>query len=120
MAATLDHAQAALAAARGAGLAVERAEVATVASDVLVRLEPGPFAARLTGATRAFATRPPTCAATSSRPDAGARRTWRRRGVRTNGAHLEWLRGFFAQRRRGSRAPRGSEPIACGEAWSLG
>ena len=54
MAATLDHAQAALAAARGAGLAVERAEVARVASNVLVRLEPGPFAARLTGATEGF------------------------------------------------------------------
>ena len=40
MAATLDHAQAALAAARGAGLAVERAEVARVASNVLVRLDP--------------------------------------------------------------------------------
>jgi hypothetical protein len=52
--ATLDHAQAALAAARGAGLAVERAEVARVASNVLVRLEPGPFAARLTGATEGF------------------------------------------------------------------
>lgn len=54
VAATLDHAQAALAAARGAGLAVERAEVARVASNVLVRLEPGPFAARLTGATEGF------------------------------------------------------------------
>jgi aminoglycoside phosphotransferase (APT) family kinase protein len=52
--ATLDHAQAALSAARGAGLAVERAEVARVASNVLVRLEPGPFAARLTGATEGF------------------------------------------------------------------
>jgi aminoglycoside phosphotransferase (APT) family kinase protein len=52
--ATLDHARAALAAARGAGLAVERAEVAKVASNVLVRLEPGPFAARLTGATEGF------------------------------------------------------------------
>ena len=52
--ATLDHAQAALAAARGAGLAVERAGVARVASNVLVRLEPGPFAARLTGATEGF------------------------------------------------------------------
>jgi hypothetical protein len=52
--ATLDHAQAALAAARGAGLAVERAQVARVASNVLVRLEPGPFAARLTGATEGF------------------------------------------------------------------
>jgi aminoglycoside phosphotransferase (APT) family kinase protein len=54
VAARLDHAQAALAAARGAGLAVERAEVARVASNVLVRLEPGPFAARLTGATEGF------------------------------------------------------------------
>jgi aminoglycoside phosphotransferase (APT) family kinase protein len=52
--ATLDHAQAALAAARGAGLAVERAEVARVASNVLVRIEPGPVAARLTGATEGF------------------------------------------------------------------
>jgi len=52
--ATLDHAQAALSAARGVGLAVERAEVARVASNVLVRLEPGPFAARLTGATEGF------------------------------------------------------------------
>ena len=52
--ATLDHAQAALSAARGAGLAVERAEVARVASNVLVRLAPGPFAARLTGATEGF------------------------------------------------------------------
>jgi hypothetical protein len=52
--ATLDHARAALAAARRAGLAVERAEVARVASNVLVRLEPGPFAARLTGATAGF------------------------------------------------------------------
>jgi hypothetical protein len=51
---TLDHAQAALAAARGAGLAVERAEVVAVASNVLVRLEPGPVAARLTGATAPF------------------------------------------------------------------
>jgi hypothetical protein len=52
--ATLDHAQAALAAARGAGFAVERAEVARVAANVLVRLEPGPVAARLTGATAGF------------------------------------------------------------------
>jgi hypothetical protein len=51
VAATLDHGQAALAAARSAGLAVEGAEVARVASNVLVRLEPGPSAARLTGAT---------------------------------------------------------------------
>jgi hypothetical protein len=54
VAASIDHAQAALAAARGAGLAVERGEVARVASNVLVRLEPGPFAARLTGATEGF------------------------------------------------------------------
>jgi Phosphotransferase enzyme family len=52
--ATLDHARAALAAARGAGLAVERAQVARVASNILVRLEPGPIAARLTGATEGF------------------------------------------------------------------
>jgi aminoglycoside phosphotransferase (APT) family kinase protein len=52
--ATLDHAQAALAAARGAGLAVERAEVVRVASNVLVRLEPEPVAARLSGATAPF------------------------------------------------------------------
>ena len=54
MQSTLDHAQAALAAARGAGLAVERAAVVKVASNVLVRLEPGPVAARLTGATEPF------------------------------------------------------------------
>jgi Phosphotransferase enzyme family len=52
--ATLDHARAALTAARGAGFAVDRAEVARVASNVLVRLEPGPMAARLTGATEGF------------------------------------------------------------------
>jgi aminoglycoside phosphotransferase (APT) family kinase protein len=52
--ATRDHAEAALAAARDAGLAVDRAEVARVASNVLVRLEPGPVAARLTGATEGF------------------------------------------------------------------
>jgi Ser/Thr protein kinase RdoA (MazF antagonist) len=55
--ATLDHARAALAAARGAGFAVERAEVARVASNVLVRLtgpHPPPVAARLTGATEGF------------------------------------------------------------------
>jgi aminoglycoside phosphotransferase (APT) family kinase protein len=46
----LDHASAALAAARSAGLAAERAEVVHVAANVLVRLEPGPVAARLTGA----------------------------------------------------------------------
>ena len=57
MVASLDHAQAALAAARSAGLAVERAEVARVASNVLVRLtgpHPPAFAARLTGATEGF------------------------------------------------------------------
>jgi phosphotransferase family enzyme len=52
--ATLDHARAALAAARAAGFAVERAEIARVASNVLVRLEPAPIAARLTGATEGF------------------------------------------------------------------
>jgi aminoglycoside phosphotransferase (APT) family kinase protein len=52
--ATLDHASAALAAARGAGLTVDRAEVMTVAANVIVRLEPGPLAARLTGATEGF------------------------------------------------------------------
>jgi aminoglycoside phosphotransferase (APT) family kinase protein len=52
--ATLDHASAALSAARGAGLTVDRAEVVTVAANVLVRLDPGPFAARLTGATAPF------------------------------------------------------------------
>jgi Phosphotransferase enzyme family len=51
---TLDHAAAALAAARSAGLAVDRAQVARVASNVLVRLDPGPVAARLTGATEGF------------------------------------------------------------------
>ncbi len=54
MDATLDHASAALAAARGAGLTVDRAEVVNVAANVLVRLDPGPFAARLTGATEGF------------------------------------------------------------------
>ena len=54
MDAKLDHASAALAAARGAGLAVDRAEVVGVAANVLVRLDPGPVAARLTGATEAF------------------------------------------------------------------
>jgi hypothetical protein len=52
--AMLDHASAALAAARGAGLTVDRAEVAAVAANVLVRLtgpHPPPVAARLTGAT---------------------------------------------------------------------
>ena len=47
----VDHVRAALAAARSAGLAVERGEVAAVAANVLVRLEPGPVAARLPGAT---------------------------------------------------------------------
>jgi hypothetical protein len=53
----LDHASAALAAARGAGLTVDRAEVAAVAANVLVRLtgpHPPPVAARLTGATEGF------------------------------------------------------------------
>jgi aminoglycoside phosphotransferase (APT) family kinase protein len=52
--AALDHAPAALAAARRAGFAVERAEVSAVAANVLVRLEPGPIAARITGATEGF------------------------------------------------------------------
>jgi aminoglycoside phosphotransferase (APT) family kinase protein len=52
--ASVDHAEAALAAARGAGLAVDRAQVVAVAANVLVRLEPGPYAARLTGATAPF------------------------------------------------------------------
>jgi hypothetical protein len=52
--AALDHAQAALAAARSAGLSVDRAEVVAVAANVLVRLEPGAIAARLTGATEGF------------------------------------------------------------------
>jgi aminoglycoside phosphotransferase (APT) family kinase protein len=51
---TLDHAAAALAAARSAGFAVDRAEVVRVAANVLVRLDPGPVAARLTGATEGF------------------------------------------------------------------
>jgi Ser/Thr protein kinase RdoA (MazF antagonist) len=50
----LDHVSAALAAARGAGLTVDRAEVVNVAANVLVRLDPGPVAARLTGATESF------------------------------------------------------------------
>jgi hypothetical protein len=50
----LDHAAAALAGARGAGLTVDSAEVVAVAANVLVRLEPGPIAARLTGATEDF------------------------------------------------------------------
>jgi hypothetical protein len=52
--APLDHAAAALAAAGEAGLAVERVEVVAVAANVLVRMEPGPFAARLIGATEGF------------------------------------------------------------------
>jgi Ser/Thr protein kinase RdoA (MazF antagonist) len=40
--ATLDHASAALAAARGAWLAADRAEVVSVAANILVRLDPGP------------------------------------------------------------------------------
>ncbi len=50
----LDHASAALAAAHSAGLAVERGEVVHVAANVLVRLEPPPVAARLTGVTEGF------------------------------------------------------------------
>ena len=50
----LDHASAALAAAHSAGLAVDRAEVVGVAANVLVRLDPGPVAGRLTGATEGF------------------------------------------------------------------
>jgi hypothetical protein len=50
----LDHVGAALAAARSAGLAAERGEVVAVAANVLVRIEPGPIAARLTGATLTF------------------------------------------------------------------
>jgi hypothetical protein len=50
----LDHVEAALAAARSAGLAAERGEVVAVAANVLVRVEPGPIAARLTGATAPF------------------------------------------------------------------
>jgi phosphotransferase family enzyme len=41
-------------AARDAGLAVERGEVVAVAANVLVRLEPGPIAARMSGATGSF------------------------------------------------------------------
>jgi hypothetical protein len=54
MEAMLDHASAALAAARSAGLAADRAEVVAVAANVLVRLDPGPVAARLIGATESF------------------------------------------------------------------
>jgi aminoglycoside phosphotransferase (APT) family kinase protein len=54
---TLDHATAAVAAAREAGLEVDRGEVVRVAANVLVRLT-GPggrsFAARLAGATEPF------------------------------------------------------------------
>jgi hypothetical protein len=50
----LDHVGVALAAARSAGLAAERGEVVAVAANVLVRIEPGPIAARLTGATLSF------------------------------------------------------------------
>jgi hypothetical protein len=42
------------AAARSAGLAAERREVVAVPANVLVRVEPGPIAARLTGATAPF------------------------------------------------------------------
>jgi hypothetical protein len=52
--ATLDHVDAALAAVRSAGLAAERGEVVAVAANVLVRVEPGPVAARMTGATLSF------------------------------------------------------------------
>jgi hypothetical protein len=48
--ATLDHAGCALAAARAAGLEARSAEVVTVSANVLVRVEPGPVAARLAGA----------------------------------------------------------------------
>jgi hypothetical protein len=44
-----------VAAARDAGLATERGEVVAVAANVLVRLEPGPIAARMSGATAAAA-----------------------------------------------------------------
>jgi hypothetical protein len=50
----IGHVRAAVAAARDAGLAVERAEVVAVAANVLVRLEPGPIAARMSGATGSF------------------------------------------------------------------
>ena len=43
-----------MAAARSAGLAVERGKVVAVAANVLVRLEPGPIAARMSGATSSF------------------------------------------------------------------
>jgi hypothetical protein len=51
MGAQADHVRAAIAAARSAGLAVERGTVVAVAANVLVRLEPGPIAARMSGAT---------------------------------------------------------------------
>jgi Phosphotransferase enzyme family len=54
MAPQTDQVDAALAAARRAGQAVERGEVVRVAANVLVRLEPGPIAARLSGATADF------------------------------------------------------------------
>jgi hypothetical protein len=50
----VDHVRAAVAAARDAGLAVERGEVVAVAANVLVRLEPGSIAARMSGATASF------------------------------------------------------------------
>jgi aminoglycoside phosphotransferase (APT) family kinase protein len=54
--ATLDHAAAALAAARAAGLAARGAHVVMVAANVLVRVETddGPVAARLAGDTSSF------------------------------------------------------------------
>jgi len=52
--ATLDHVDAALRAVRSAGLAAERGTVVAVAANVLVRVEPGPVAARMTGATLSF------------------------------------------------------------------
>jgi hypothetical protein len=50
----IDHVRAAVTAAHDAGLAVERGEVVAVAANVLVRLEPGPIAARMSGATASF------------------------------------------------------------------
>jgi hypothetical protein len=41
-------------AARDAGLAVERGEAVAVAANVLARLDPGPIAARMWGATGSF------------------------------------------------------------------
>jgi aminoglycoside phosphotransferase (APT) family kinase protein len=54
--ATLDHAGAALAAARAAGLTARGADVVAVAANVLVRVDTddGPVAARLAGATSSF------------------------------------------------------------------